>query len=371
MRESLGEYHSGMAAHRVAHPRIVLALAAIAGVAAMSGCLYGPPYDQLLTGDETLLEIARGDYTGAGDRVAMAVIDGDEVRTAFVSADASTRFELGSATRALTGLLLADAIERGEVGLDDAVGTYLDLGDAPAGALTLRDLATHHSGLPQHPLGPGAWEEPPGIDDGEGAAPDRGGLDALLARVGSIDLVPELGYNASDFDAALIGQVLASVTGTRSADLLDERVLGPAGMVDAVVVESADLIPDRLAQGHDILGERVAPRGSGAYAPALGVVVTLDDAIALARAILDGPFADSAALAPIAETRWPQVELGYFWERIADDDGDAVYIVGASEGFTAAVLVDPERDRAAVLLANSTDRWPWSRVRPLLRAIED
>lgn len=360
-----------MAAHRVVHRRIALVVAGIAGVAAMSGCLYGPPYDQLLTGDEELLEIARRDYRSGRDRVAMAVIDGDEVRTAFVSADAATRFELGSATRGLTGLLFADAIERGEVGIDDPVGTYLELGDAPAAALTLRDLATHHSGLPQQPLAPGAWEEPPGIDDGEDTAPDRGGLDALLGRVGSIDLVPELGYNASDFDAALIGQALASATGTRPADLLIERVLGPAGMADAVVVESADLLPDGLAQGRDVRGERVAPRGSGAYAPALGVVVTVDDAIALARALLDGPFADSAALVPIAETRWPQIAIGIFWERLAREGGDVVYIVGASEGFTAAVLVDQDGDRAAVLLANRTDRWPWSRLRPLLAAMGD
>lgn len=362
-----------MATRRVAHPRMVIVIAAVVavvGVAAMSGCLYGPPYDQLLTGDEELLGVAREDYTDAGDRVAMAVIDGDQVRTAFVSADPSTRFELGSATRGLTGLLLADAIERGEVAPDDAVGTYLDLGDAPAAALTLRQLATHHSGLPQNPLGPGAWE-PPTSDAGGVAAPDRGGLEALLARVAVIDLVPQLDYNVSDFDAALVGQALAAAAGTTYAELLEERILEPAGMSDAVVVESVDAVPDGLAQGFDTWRTKVAPRGSGAYAPATGLVVTLDDLIALGHAILDGRFADSAALDAIDDTRWPRVDIGYFWERSAHDDGDAVYIVGSSDGFSAALLADPGDGQASILLSNAEVDWPWSRVLPLMATIED
>ncbi len=361
-----------MAAHRVAprhphsHRHVAAAVVAAVAIGAMSGCVSGPPYDQLLTGDEELLSVVRVQYTNARDRVAIALIEADEVRTAFVSADAGTRFGFGGATSALTGLLLADSIDRGEVAIDDPVSAYLDLGDAPAAGLSLRRLATHRAGLPQDPLGPEAYE--PAAAPGERAL-DRGGLDALLARVASLDLVPELEYNPSDFDSALVGQSLAAATGTRYADLLAERVFAPAGMSDALVVESGDLLPDGLAQGHDRQGERVAARGAGAYAPAVGAVVTLDDAVALARAIVDGPFADSAALDPVAATRWPQIEVGLFWERISSDDGDVVYITGSAEGFTAAVLADQRAGRAAVLLANSEEAWPWLRLRPLLALV--
>jgi|GEM_PF-1939169 len=356
-----------MAAHRVAprrsHARIASVAVGLTVAATMGGCVSGPPYDQLLTGDEELLSIAREHYTEARDRVAMALIDGDEVRTAFVSADAATGFGLGSATSALTGLLLADAIERGEVAIDDPVSAYLDLGDAPAGGLTLGDLATRRSNLPQDPLGPDAFQA--AAADG-GPVPDRGDLDALLARVGSLDLVPELEYNPSDFDAALVGQAIAAASATRFSDLLGERVLEPAGMTGAVVVESGDLLPDGLAQGHEWRGERLAPRGSGAYAPAVGVVATIDDGVALARAVLDGPFAGSAALEPVADTRWPQIDVGYFWERIEVDADEVSYVVGSGEGFTAAVLADPSAGRAVVMLANSEEAWPWVRLRPLL-----
>ncbi|GAA2030804.1 serine hydrolase domain-containing protein [Agromyces tropicus] len=352
-----------MAAPRVARPpRIASVAVALAVSMAMGGCVSGPPYDQLLTGDEELLAIAREGATDARDRVALALIDGDEVRTAFVTADARTPFGLGGATRGLTGLLLADAIDRGEVAVDDRVGAYLDLGDAPAAELTLGELATNRSGLPQDPLGVPA--DAPAAEGGVVA--DRGGLDELLAQAGAVDLVPELEYNPSDLAAALVGQAVAAATGERFADLLAERVLAPAGMTGAVVLESGELVPDGLAQGHDRRGARVAARGSGAYAPAVGVVATLDDAVALGRAIVDGPFAGSAALRAIDGTRWPQISVGLFWERIATDGDDAVYIVGSAEGFTAAILADRAAGRAVVLLSNAEVAWPWSRLRPLV-----
>lgn len=356
-----------MATHRVARPRTVLVAAAIA---AMTGCYSGQPVDQLLTGDEALLEVARGEFTDAYDRVAMAVIDGDEVRTAFVSADESTTFELGTATKALTGLLLADAIERGEVALDDRVGSRFELGDADAAALTLRDLATHHSGLPQSPLAPGALDPVASRDD-PSEQPDLGGLRELIDRVALTPTIDGLEHHYSDFDAALVGQSVADAAGIRFGDLLEERILTPLGMADATVVESGDLLPERLAQGHDEFGRRMGSRGAGAYAPAVGVAATVDDVVALAEAVLDGSTPGAAALEPIADTRWPRTQTGYFWEVESREGGEVTYILGWSQGFASAVLVDRRAGIAAVLLSNVRDDWPWNEANAILDVVRE
>ena len=47
-------------------------------------------------------------------------------------------FEIGAVSMVLVGELLAIAIERGEVALDDPLGAYLPLGDAPAASVTLQ-----------------------------------------------------------------------------------------------------------------------------------------------------------------------------------------------------------------------------------------
>ena len=81
----------------------------------------------------------------------VTVVDLDSaspIRRANIGATETTLFETGSLTKALTGLALADSIRRGEVTLDDPVAKHLDFGDAPAGQVTLRELATRHAGYP-------------------------------------------------------------------------------------------------------------------------------------------------------------------------------------------------------------------------------
>lgn len=69
--------------------------------------------------------------------------------------DGHTRFEIGSVTKVLTGLLLAELANRGVVHLDDPIDAHLPAAVASppseGGPITLRHLATHTSGLPRLP----------------------------------------------------------------------------------------------------------------------------------------------------------------------------------------------------------------------------
>jgi len=74
--------------------------------------------------------------------------------------DGSSLFEIGSITKAFTGVLLAEMHLRGEVSLDDPLSKHLP-GPRPRwrdGEPSLRDLATHRSGLPNVPGGLGRRE---------------------------------------------------------------------------------------------------------------------------------------------------------------------------------------------------------------------
>ena len=72
-----------------------------------------------------------------------------------MGAAATDRFEIGSISKGLTGLLLADMIESKEVRADTRLGTLLPVTGALA-EVTLSRLATHTSGLPtQLPTGAG------------------------------------------------------------------------------------------------------------------------------------------------------------------------------------------------------------------------
>jgi hypothetical protein len=84
------------------------------------------------TGDPVLLAQLNGlqnsgSLTGYHD-LAVAEIDLDAaqpLRLAGLGASATTRMEVGSLTKALSGLVIADSVERGELSLNAPVETYL------------------------------------------------------------------------------------------------------------------------------------------------------------------------------------------------------------------------------------------------------
>ena len=103
--------------------------------------------------------------------VAVAEIDLDAtqpVRLAGIGADDTTPMEIGSMTKAMTGLVIADAVRRGEIRMDAPVSTYLpELKGSPAGTVTMHELVTHTSGIAEFgntTLRNAAWKAPLGMN---------------------------------------------------------------------------------------------------------------------------------------------------------------------------------------------------------------
>jgi CubicO group peptidase (beta-lactamase class C family) len=69
--------------------------------------------------------------------------------------DADTLFEIGSITKVFTSTLLAQIAAQGAIGLDtrldEVMGAKHTWANPGVGAVTLRQLATHTSGLPRLP----------------------------------------------------------------------------------------------------------------------------------------------------------------------------------------------------------------------------
>ncbi|MGI9824670.1 serine hydrolase domain-containing protein [Agromyces sp. Marseille-Q5079] len=282
------------------------------------------------------------------ERAAVAVIDDGDVEIVYQRADEDTFYEIASITKVLTGELLAIAIERGEVGLDDPLGAYLPLGDAPAASVTLRSLATHRSGLPFEPTDP-AWA----AESESGGNPYTATLDELLAfaRVEPVAPAPEFAY--SNLGAALLGHALAAAAGTDYRTLLEERVLEPIGMDDAVLAETPEQVPEGHAGGHDVSGDPVDPWWGEGFGPAAMVHTTLPDLIALAEAVLDGPLSDSVALEPIAPGTNRFEQIGYFWWIIEERPRTFTEHPGTTDGFRSHLLIDRAAGIASIVLVNS------------------
>jgi CubicO group peptidase (beta-lactamase class C family) len=144
---------------------------------------------------------------------------------------ADGRFEVGSVTKTMTATLLALLAADGSLRLDDEVGRWLPAG-ANAG-ISLRQLATHTSGLPR--LAPSMGL--PTVDlanpyAGFGAGKAEDALRQAVADVGAPVLYSNFGYQ-------LLGLVLERASGLPYGQLITDRLLTPLGMSRSGVGSSA------------------------------------------------------------------------------------------------------------------------------------
>lgn len=333
--------------------RKTLAIAIAAAVAAFgigAAAIPRPPaLSAQSSGDAELVAEVRAllaQNPGARDRVSVAVIDGDTVREAHFGATDATEYEIGSVTKTVTGSLLADAIERGEVEAQTPLGDLLELGSSPAASVTLEELATQSSGLPRLPVS--AEKIITSIVANYRAADPYGStVDELVASAREVEL-GEKEYLYSNLGFSLLGNALAEAAHTDYPALAAERVFGPLGMDDTFVPESTDDLADGAPTGFTASGRSSDPWTLGADAPAGSVRSTLADMAGYARAQLDETAPGVAATEPIADAGESST-IGYAWHTT---DG-VTWHNGATGGFTSWVGFDRDSGRAVVVLNNT------------------
>lgn len=307
-----------------------------------------------------------------GGDVAGAVIDvgaDTEVRYGFVGMGSSDRvFEIGSVTKALTGMLLADAINRGDIELRTTVSALVpEAAGTALGKVTLAQLSTHTSGLPRLADGTATlWRAlrfaSLGLDPYRGLGPDRVFHDAMRQRLG------QPGRRLySNLGGALCGQLITRAA--RSGDfarLLDERVLAPIGLTGTFVSTAAQTAP----AGHSSGGMRRQPWIMDGYAPAGGVASTVADLSRLSVGLLTASAPGSESLKPLAEADTGQDRRsGMFW--IIDESPEPgrrrIWHNGQTGGYSAFLALFPDHGQGLVVLTDVSDTARTQRLADVLR----
>lgn len=304
-----------------------------------------------------------------GQSIVAGLIRGDERAIlgwtdGGVLPDEGSLFEIGSVTKALTGILLADMSLRGEVSLDDLVTRDLPpLAPTPMWAggrvPTLEHLATHRTGLPNVPRGLGRRElayalglarTDPWAGVGEG---DYGR--AVAATAAKVRAAGRFRYSSLAF--GLLGEALAARARKPYEELLRERVLTPLGMRDTSIAVPPEL-EARVMRGHSRLGRERAPL-EDLMPAAGGVRSTGADMLALLAACLaPGEDPPGPALALAAQPRAKiagGARIGLGW-MVASGRGkpQVIWHNGGTWGFRSFAAFAPERHAAAVVLSNTT-----------------
>ena len=220
-----------------------------------------------------------------------------------------TLFEIGSITKAFTGVLFAEALERGEVKLGDSLSEHLPGGwaareFAPHRPVTLLSLATHTSGLPPIPPLIGAArarrKDNPYADLTPEKLRARAGVEAAAAvppgREGGL-LEPRRGRPRRCPGAPRRRAKRLRRPGARSGSPNRSRL---ADTAEALTGEQRS----RLAAGRDAKG-KPTPGWDFATLPGCGALhSTTRDLVAFARANLGEPRGTLTESCELSHRRW-------------------------------------------------------------------
>jgi CubicO group peptidase (beta-lactamase class C family) len=216
-----------------------------------------------------------------------------------------TQYMIGSITKTFTAVLIMALRDAGRLSLDDRLERFLP--KTRHGALTIRQMLAHASGLQREPVGR-IWEN---LDP-----PDQ---ERLLRELENADQVlpVHFAFHYSNLAFALLGQVVEQLEARPWSEVVTERVLAPLEM------KNTGLAPDH---GGRALGYQVHPHTG---------VATLEPAF------------DQKAMAP----------LGGLWSTVADLGRYASWVADPNEEILSSDTVD-EMCRPLIM----TDVEGWARA---------
>jgi len=262
-----------------------------------------------------------------------------------------TQYMIGSITKTFTAVLIMRLRDSGTLSLDDRLEQYLP--QTRHGAMTIRSMLAHASGLQREPVGR-IWES---LD-----APDR---ERLLRELEDAEQVlpVHFAFHYSNLAFGLLGQIVEQLEGRPWGDAVTERILAPLEM------RNTGLDPDDAGRA---LGYQVHPHTGAATleprfdlkatAPVGGLWSTVADLCRYAAFVAD-PIGEILSPDTLDEMCRPQIMtdvegwgrawgLGYDLQRV----GERVLAGhgGAMPGFLAGLRVRRPDRVGSVVFANST-----------------
>ena len=266
--------------------------------------------------------------------------------------DGRSVFQIGSLTKLFTVATLMSLAADGVVSLDDdlnsTIGGRFELAPA-AGAITLRQLASHTSGLPRVPRSLMSLPR----DD---ADPYRGLSPEIVFRY--LRTAEGLGrpgsQDYSNYGVGLLGHVLEAMTGASLEQLFQSRILAPLAMSSTFMTPQEGPI-DPLIPGVSEQGMATPAWRFGALAGAGALCSTVNDLLAFVQASLSSSGNLGPILQAMRQERGPKgARLGWFaptiFDRMAGNKG-ILWHNGRVGGYASYLSVDIARQTGVVLLS--------------------
>jgi D-alanyl-D-alanine carboxypeptidase len=334
----------------------------------------GPSHQPLTARLQTALEKLHEERDGIGISVSVVLPDGDLwTGVAGVSHDEipmtpATLFGIGSVTKMFTATLVLALAEQGALSLDDQLQQWLPGHPNIDGAITIRQLLNHTSGVAGFFNNEAIWNDFP--KDKERAWT----TEEVLTYVPERYFAPGTSQHYVNTNYILLGMIIREATGSRVSAEFRRRLWSPLGLTEFFLgVE--DALPDNVAHGYsDIYNKKFGLQHSGTIEDVSSYPRTAHDSIvwtagglyatpralaAWAHALFNGRILNQDSLGQMLEfVQIPDSSerygLGVFaYPRSYSEGEESIGHTGMNAGHMTQILHLPRQDVTIVVSMNN------------------
>jgi CubicO group peptidase (beta-lactamase class C family) len=281
----------------------------------------------------------------SGERLNERYCVGWADREKRIAATPSTNFRLASLTKQFTAAAILRLAERNRLQLDDSIRRWLPELPAWAAPIQIRHLLTHQSGLPD-------YEDH--LPAGDFQVKDADVVQILVQQPGP-RFAPGEKFAYSNSGYAVLARIVEAASGQRFPEFVGRQLLARAHMRNSMAFEEGVSPMRNRAFGYSPANGgwvRTDQSRTSAVLGDGGIYSNLDDLarwlLALDRGDVLKPESRTAAFTAVPLRDGAPTEYGYGWFV----RGVRTWHTGETIGFRNAVVRDPERKRAVVVLSN-------------------
>ena len=296
--------------------------------------------------------------------VVVGAIDGDSAsilgfgttnKNEQIEPDENTIFEIGSCTKLFTASIIAILKKEGKLSYEDDVSTFLDKLYFDKKDITILDLLTHHSGFPRYPTNFATNETEKLALYENYTYPQL----ATFFKKHETAKREERTYIYSHVNYAILTLIIEKITEKRYETVVQERLLTPLGMTDTYINVPSNA-EKRVAQGYNLLNQRVDLLKTEVFKGAVGYKSTANDLVRFLEAQLNS--SDDILLETLQSLHdysrnlpIKRVRVGLAWHHIEPKKRYFSYLAhsGATEGHQIYIAFMKETKTAVVVLSNS------------------
>ncbi|MBL8087646.1 MAG: beta-lactamase family protein [Chthonomonas sp.] len=261
------------------------------------------------------------------------------------AAKVEDRFDMGSIGKTFTATMIMQLVEKGKLKLEDKVSQHLSDWPKAWGEITIKQLISHQSGVPEY-----AGVPTIGLNDTYDAATWKKLMYAL-----PLDFKPGQMFQYSNSNFTTLGMILEKVYNKKYIDIVNQQVFKPAGMKSTVFRTKQGELPKGSAAGYfyGTEWENAGPGGIAATPADGGGFTTVDDLRKFIEAGRAGKLVKLETLRQMQQaslvTSGRTTPYGLGW-MVSDT---SVSHGGNSVGFAAAMSTFPAQKLEIYMLCNT------------------